>query len=61
MNTICDFISGRFGNKVLISPIRKWWMGFWYAVLFVIGAMLLGMFLQFMTALSDFINYVVWG
>jgi hypothetical protein len=32
-----------------------------YAVLFVIGAMLLGMFLQFMTALSDFINYVVWG
>ena len=61
MNTICDFISGRFGNKVLISPIRKWWRRFWYAVLFVIGAMLLGMFLQFMTALSDFINYVVWG
>ena len=27
----------------------------------IFGTMLLGMFLQFMTALSDFINYVVWG
>lgn len=61
MNAVCDFISGRFGNKVLISPIRKWWVRFWYAVLFIIGAILLGLFLQLMTALSDFVNHVVWG
>lgn len=61
MRKIYNFFSGRFGKRVLIDPYRLWWKRFWCCNLFIVGMFFMGILLQFLTSMSKFFNYVIWG
>lgn len=55
---LINFFHGRFGNKVLKSRYREWWVRFWYGVGAIVCAFLFFGMIQFMSWISDLINYV---
>lgn len=55
---LINFFHGRFGNKVLKTKYREWWVRFWYGIgAIVCGLLFFGM-IQFMSWMSNLINYV---
>lgn len=55
---LINFFHGRFGNKVLKSRYREWWVRFWYGVGALTCTLLFFWTIQLMSWLSDLINYV---
>lgn len=55
---LINFFHGRFGNKVLKAKYREWWVRFWYGVGAIVCAFLFFGMIQFMSWISDLINYV---
>lgn len=53
-----NFFNGRFGKKVLKTKYREWWVRFWYGVGAIVCAFLFFGMIQFLSWLSDLINYV---
>lgn len=55
---LINFFNGRFGKKVLKIKYREWWVRFWYGVGVIVCAFLFFGMIQFLSWLSDLINYV---
>lgn len=55
---LVNFFNGRFGKKVLKSKYREWWVCFWYGIGAIVCAFLFFGMIQFLSWLSDLINYV---
>lgn len=55
MKTICNFIWGRFGRKVLNRPYRIIWRSLWACI----GFWLLIVLVQWWSAVVDRINWVL--
>lgn len=55
---LINFFHGRFGNKVLKAKYREWWVRFWYGVGALTCTLLFFGMIQFLSWLSDLINYV---
>lgn len=58
MTKIGNFIHGRFGKKVLEREYREIWVKFWYSTIAILSVIVLFAAIQFLTWLSDLINYV---
>lgn len=55
---LINFFHGRFGNKVLKTKYREWWVHFWYGTGVIAFCFLFFGMIQFLSWLSDLINYV---
>lgn len=55
---LINFFHGRFGNKVLKAKYREWWVRFWYGVGALTCTLLFFGMIQFLSWISDLINYV---
>lgn len=55
---LINFFHGRFSNKVLKAKYREWWVRFWYGVGVLTCTLLFFGMIQFLSWLSDLINYV---
>lgn len=55
---LINFFHGRFGNKVLKTKYREWWVCFWYGVGALTCTLLFFEMIQFLSWISDLINYV---
>lgn len=55
---LINFFNGRFGKKVLKTKYREWWVCFWYGVGALTCTLLFFGMIQFLSWLSDLINYV---
>lgn len=55
---LINFFNGRFGKKVLKTKYREWWVRFWYGVGAIVCTYLFFGMIQFMSWISDLINYV---
>lgn len=58
MTKIGNFIHGQFGKKVLKREYREIWVKFWYSTIAILSVMVFFAAIQFLTWLSDLINYV---
>lgn len=58
MKPIYNFIHGRFKNKTLREPYREIWVKAMYCNIFIVALRLFFGVLQFMSYISDMINYV---
>ena len=58
MTKIGNFIRGRFGKKVLKREYREIWVKFWYSTIAILSVIVFFAAIQFLTWLSDLINYV---
>lgn len=58
MTKIGNFIHRRFGKKVLKREYREIWVKFWYSTIAILSVIVLFAAIQFLTWLSDLINYV---
>lgn len=58
MTKIGNFIHGQFGKKVLKREYREIWVKFWYSTIAILSVIVLFAIIQFLTWLSDLINYV---
>lgn len=57
MTKIGNFIHGRFGKKVLKREYREIWVKFWYSTIAILSVVIFFMAIQFLTWISDLINY----
>jgi len=55
---LINFFHGRFGKKVLKTKYREWWVRFWYGIGAIICTFLFFGMIQFLSWISDLINYV---
>lgn len=55
---LINFFHGRFGKKVLKTKYREWWVCFWYGIGAIICVFLFFGMIQFLSWISDLINYV---
>lgn len=55
---LINFFNGRFGKKVLKTKYREWWVRFWYVTGTIAFCFLFFGMIQFLSWLSDLINYV---
>ena len=55
---LINFFNGRFGKKVLKTKYREWWVRFWYGIGAIICTFLFFGMIQFLSWISDLINYV---
>lgn len=61
METLVNFIDGRFGHKVLVPKYRRIWKAITKSTLISIAIIIFFMILQAIQYCTDFINYVYWG
>ena len=58
MNKVINFFNGKFSKKRYIKSKYLW---IWRAYLIVLVCSFVWLFVDFMSWVSRFINYVVWG
>lgn len=58
MNKIMAIIHGRFGKKVLNKKYREIWVKFTYSTCAILAVIAFFAMIQFMSWVSDYINYV---
>lgn len=53
------FLDGDFKNRRLRKPYRMWWRNFTYSTAMIVGILLLFLFIQVLSTVADYINYIV--